>query len=418
MTATAYSRLGGVLLRPVLEGDVQWVYSLDTHPQIIQRFRLGGTTPSPEMHRQFFARGTPVSYLVVDETIGERIGLLYAFGTDFEHRRASLGGVAHPEHHGSGKFFRGAFLFLDYLFASFPIERIYGQSLEFNFEQFVPNSERRLDLSALYEVEAVLREHTYLAGRWWDEYIFAITKEAWTALRQSVHDLIEDDYETEQRSALVVGRHGSSAARGLGGALFDGSVLTTPLAKLRAVRDADLPWVTSLFSEPRNRRALRVPGASAGVGLSTDQVQRLLWEGVLCQFVIEDRANGFPLGLVTGHQAEWNRLAISFHATIEPELVHDIAVSEAVLRFLDYLFATFAIRKLYVEYPEGDQTLAVIEKALGQRGRDVLQREGCLRSWVTIEGRPHDVVIASVLRTTWESSADIGPSRSEPNLPK
>ncbi|HEX4082168.1 MAG TPA: GNAT family protein, partial [Acidimicrobiales bacterium] len=143
------------------------------------------------------------------------------------------------------------------------------------------------------------------------------------------------------------------------------------------------------------------------------QIQRLLWEGVLCQFVIEDRANGFPLGLVTGHRAEWNRLAISFHATIEPELVHDIAVSEAVLRFLDYLFATFAIHKLYVEYPEGDQTLAVIEKALGQRGRDVLQREGRLRSWVTIEGRPHDVVIASVLRSAWVSPGDLGRDPTE-----
>ena len=118
--------------------------------------------------------------------------------------------------------------------------------------------------------------------------------------------------------------------------------------------------------------------------------------------------NSFPLGLVTAHRVDWTNLAFSLHVVIEPGLGDDVAVVEAIPRFVGYLFETFPIRKLYVQYPEGDQTLGVIERTLKEQGRDALHREGCLRSWVSIGGRSRDVVVASVSRSTWDPSPESG----------
>lgn len=99
--------IAGVALRPILESDIAWLYELETHPEIIQRFRLGGTTPSPYKYREFLERECSVRYLVVSEENGERIGFVYAFGTDLENKRTSIALVAHPDQHGTGKLYRG-----------------------------------------------------------------------------------------------------------------------------------------------------------------------------------------------------------------------------------------------------------------------------------------------------------------------
>lgn len=400
-------RLGGVWIRPLLAGDLAWAYDLETDPQIIQRFRLAGTTPSPQSYRQSFGRSSPsIQYLVVDESNGERIGFVYTFNTDVRNSRTSIALVSHPRHHGSGKFYRGVFLFIDYLFEAFPFERIYGQSLEFNFDQFAPDEQRRLDLASLFEVEVILREHAYMSGRWWDEYLVSVSQASWLAARNDIRALIEEDFEIERRGASIDGRHGGRAASGAVGTLFSGSSLMTPSARLRAVKERDVNWAADLFSKPQNRCALRIHGGPSTGGLSYEQVQRLLWQDVLCQFIIEDRVNSFPLGLVTAHRVDWTNLAVSFHVVIEPGLGKDLAVVEGIRRFVSYLFESFPVRKLYVEYPEGEQMLGVIEMALKERGPEILRREGCLRSWVSIGGRFHDVVVASVSRAAWDPQSE------------
>jgi RimJ/RimL family protein N-acetyltransferase len=401
-TTVSEPRFAGIILRPVLDGDAEWAYHLETDARIIQRFRLAGSTPSPQAYRRFLTRSGGICRVVVDETNGERVGFVYTFNMDLDNARTSIALVADPRYHGSGKLYRGAYLFIDYLFRSLPIERLYGQSVAFNVGQFSPDGRRRLDLTSLFRVEAVLRDHTYAGGRWWDEYLTCVTRDMWDGARDDIRRFFEGDHELERQGIAVEGRHGRDAGAGADTEGIDGAALSTSHAVLRAFRPSDVAWVTELFSNPRNNGALRIAGAPADGRLSAAQVDRLLWQGVLCQFVVEDTANGFRLGLLTAHRMDWPNLALSLHAVVEPGFVDDLAVLGAVPCFVSYLFDTFPVRKLYVEYPDGEETFALLVRALAGRDREVLRREGLLQSWMTVCGRRRDVVVASISRSDWE----------------
>ncbi len=46
MAPDLFQKFAGVVLRPFLPTDIGWAYEIETHPSIIQRFRLAGSTPN------------------------------------------------------------------------------------------------------------------------------------------------------------------------------------------------------------------------------------------------------------------------------------------------------------------------------------------------------------------------------------
>jgi hypothetical protein len=345
-------------------------------------------------YRDFFRDTSNSRAVVVDESIGQRIGFAYTFNTDLSNGRTSIAFVCDPMHQGSGLFYRGIWLFVDYLFDAFPFTNIYGQSLEFNFEQFESDGARRLNLDDLFRIEGVIKEHEYLAGRWWDEYLIAMSKQDWMRRRQEIRDWLESDHRIMQDGGTVEMRHGSGANRGVAKDLFSNSMMET-----------DSEWVPRMFASPRNRASVTVRGAPRSGPIDDRQIEHILWNGVLVQFVIEDAANEFPLGVITAYGVDWGRQTISIHAVLEELGVYDdIAVPSGICQFIQYLFYTFPLRKLYLQYPEGDETLAIVWSAVVNHRVGAIEREAVLPGWVRAEGgNNRDLVIAAIEREAWES---------------
>ncbi len=361
MAPDLFQKFAGVVLRPFLPTDIGWAYEIETHPSIIQRFRLAGSTPNMATYRDFFVGTSNSRAVVVDESAGERIGFLYTFNTNLNNGRTSLALVCDPAHHGSGMFYRGAWLFIDYLFQAFPFTRIYGQSLEFNFEQFRTDGARRLNIDGLIQVEGILKEHQYLGGRWWDEYLISVTKQEWMSRRQETRDWLESDYIIQQEGGTVEGRYGSGSNRGIGKTLLSNKMMEGDVARLRVLREADSEWVPRTFASPRNRASVVVRGGPISGPLDEKQIDHVLWHEVLAQFVIEDRANGFALGLVTAYGVDWSRQTVSIHLVLEETGLHDdVVVPWGICQFIEYVFHSFPFRRLYLQYPEDDETFALV----------------------------------------------------------
>ena len=90
-------------------------------------------------------------------------------------------------------------------------------------------------------------------------------------------------------------------------------------------------------------------GATRGRTVSPEAFASDLWNGVLCQFMVDDRDTGESLGLVVAYNPD----AANGHCYFgvqrtTPESV-PYGLLEACCMFISYMFANFAFRRLYAE---------------------------------------------------------------------
>ena len=64
-----------------------------------------------------------------------------------------------------------SFVFMDYLFTTWPLRKIYSEVLSFNYEQF------RSGVGRNFQEQGRLREHYYMGGRRWDQYVIAVDRD-------------------------------------------------------------------------------------------------------------------------------------------------------------------------------------------------------------------------------------------------
>lgn len=159
---------GTYQLTPIEEGDLPFLYTLAVHPETSYRWRYRGNPPPPERFGtdlwgnvlvQFVARGTKT---------GDRAGLVVAYAADLAHGHAHLGAVFTPDHAGTGLAAGATALFVRYLFHTFPLRKLYLEVPGFNWPQVASAAGK------LFEVEGVLRDHDFYAGRYWDKYLCAV----------------------------------------------------------------------------------------------------------------------------------------------------------------------------------------------------------------------------------------------------
>lgn len=153
-------------LRPVQQSDLTALYTLAIHPQTAFRWRYRSAQPTMDTFARELWTGVLVQYVVRPARGDDAAGLVVAYSPAEGH--AYLGAVFDPAHTGSGLAAQAVMAFARYLFHSFPLRKLYLEIPEFNMPQL------RSGAGRLFQVEGVLREHCYHAGRWWDQHIAAI----------------------------------------------------------------------------------------------------------------------------------------------------------------------------------------------------------------------------------------------------
>jgi len=125
--------------------------------------------------------------------------------------------------------------------------------------------------------------------------------------------------------------------------------------------------------------------------------EKNLWTGVQIQFVIGDRATRNPIGFVQLYNVDHIQ-RFGYLGAILARQVQGVGIGmEGIVLFLRYVFATWDIRKLYLEMPEFNAHQLHSTIRLG-----IIEREGCFRRHSFYDGRWWDRHIYALYREVFQ----------------
>ena len=162
-----------VRLRTITTLDYGLLQAAELSPEVRHRWRYGGTTPSPENWPQVFWQGVLAQFLVVRTRGEESIGLVNAYGPNFQHGWAYVGATKLQPADCSPYMMLGLAIFIEYVFCNWNFRKIYLELPEFNYPQFRSGEGR------IFVLEGRLKQHSYYDGRLWDQMLLAIHRDAW-----------------------------------------------------------------------------------------------------------------------------------------------------------------------------------------------------------------------------------------------
>jgi RimJ/RimL family protein N-acetyltransferase len=188
----------------------------------------------------------------------------------------------------------------------------------------------------------------------------------------------------------VVGRRGPS------GSLVRGTYATERV-KLRPIRPGDYPALYEASLDPRSSFRWRFRGATPG----PEEFHQQLFGGVTAQYAVVDLDDEVLYGLVTAyqHRPEVGTCFFAFQRCAPEGTGSGGEMVAGAFLFVDYLFTTFRLRKLYVELPEYNRYL--VDGLVGS----LLRQEGCLEEYFWHDDRYWSMLLLSMQRGAWEDVA-------------
>lgn len=168
-------------LRPVENSDLPALYAFATHEKTFWRWRFNGVVPTMDAFVRNIATGVLVQYAVLARQVeagpaqggaqNPLVGLVVAYNADLRNGTTYLATLATEHLMGRGVIMEASFVFMDYLFTTWPLRKIYSEVLSFNYEQF------RSGVGRNFQEQGRLREHYYMGGRRWDQYVIAVDRD-------------------------------------------------------------------------------------------------------------------------------------------------------------------------------------------------------------------------------------------------
>lgn len=157
---------------------------------------------------------------------------------------------------------------------------------------------------------------------------------------------------------------------------------------LRLITPRDYDVLFRLHTEPRNL----VLGRLAGTTPNPDEFGRFLWNGVLTQYIIEQKDKRVFAGLVTAYNADYRNGHV-YLAIMTPIALDNMGWPlEAALLLVEMLFRRFPFRKIYFDALE-------FNYARFRSGQDRLfHLEGVRREHYYFDGKYWDAYTLAIYR--------------------
>ena len=171
-------------LRPVRAQDYEQLRVIELREDLVPLWRYQGATPSPERWVEGFWNGVLAQFIVIGKASGEALGLVSLYNVDFRHGYGYLAATKFDPGARSPSFLEGVALFLDYVFKSWNLRKLYIETSEMSLAQF------RSGLELLFEQEGRLVGHRYFDGKYWDQYLLAIYRNRWDELSGEISWMI------------------------------------------------------------------------------------------------------------------------------------------------------------------------------------------------------------------------------------
>lgn len=165
--------------------------------------------------------------------------------------------------------------------------------------------------------------------------------------------------------------------------------------RLRALGPHDLDWLRAAETDEFLAFRWRLRG---GHPSPSDYVEQI-WGSALAVFVVEQAADGRPIGIVSAYQPDHrNGHCRAAAARLYPDGSMDTSFMAGISLFFEYLFTGWPFRKLYLETPE--YNLGQFSSAVD---RGILRVEARLEEFVFLADRYWDMLFLSVSRESWSA---------------
>lgn len=175
--------------------------------------------------------------------------------------------------------------------------------------------------------------------------------------------------------------------------------------RLRQITGDDYPFLLELQTRPENMVRWRFRGTTP----APEQLLASLWQGVLAQFLVVRVDNGQPVGLVVAYDADLRHRHVHLAMVIAPEHERTGWTLEALVLFINYLFETFAFRKIYFDMVEFNY-----QRVASGAGR-LFHVEGCFRDHELHLGRLWHLYVLAIYADEWSDAIkDIAPHLAAP----
>jgi RimJ/RimL family protein N-acetyltransferase len=156
----------------------------------------------------------------------------------------------------------------------------------------------------------------------------------------------------------------------------------------------DIDFMYQLATGERSGFRWTQRGSTPGPG----EFAQVAWNGMLVQFIVEDRRSGERIGLANAYRPDFRHGFVSIGFILAPDARALGWPLEGVALLVDYLFRLWAFRKLYFEALEFNAT--DFESAIGR----YVVEEGRLRMHEYYDGRYWDVCVLALYREAWNSA--------------
>lgn len=181
-----------IRLRPIIDSDLPLLYGAAVDPRWSFRYRYHGSTPSPPVFATELFAGVLTQFGVERLTDRRLVGTVSCYNARLDQGWAYIAftRVSAPLDHADSDMLEGGFLFIAFLFRTWPLRKLYAEVSGWNWEQFARGA------GTVFENEGMFREHEFFEGRFWDQHIVSIARERW----DSLVPLFETLYTTHEQS--------------------------------------------------------------------------------------------------------------------------------------------------------------------------------------------------------------------------
>ena len=161
-----------VQLKAITPKDYGFLQTIELNSELIFRWRLRGSTPSPEEWAQALWQGVLAQYLVVTPNRAP-IGIVVAYRANFQDQHAYVAAAHFGPQKRSPLLMLAFGMFIEYVFNCWSFRKLYLETPEFNYDLFASG------IGRYFEVEGRFRDHSFFSGEHWDHLILAIYRDTW-----------------------------------------------------------------------------------------------------------------------------------------------------------------------------------------------------------------------------------------------
>lgn len=162
-----------VRLAAVTPDDHRFLFALATSAEMSYRWRYRNQIPRFEAFVQRLDADVLAQFVVRHLPDDEPVGHVVAYAPDLANGHAYVAGVFDPTVIGLHFGAEALSLFIDYLFATWDLTKLYAEVPDFVYQTI------RDRIVEPFALEAHFHDHIYYRGRHWDFLVFAVARADW-----------------------------------------------------------------------------------------------------------------------------------------------------------------------------------------------------------------------------------------------